>query len=32
MPIWEVVIIVLGIVEAAFLGGLFLSDRRGPAR
>ena len=28
MPIWGIVIIVLGLVEAAFLGGLFLSDRR----
>jgi hypothetical protein len=28
MPLWEIVIIVLGVVEAAFLGGLFLSERR----
>jgi hypothetical protein len=25
---WEIVIVVLGVVEAAFLGWLYLSDRR----
>jgi hypothetical protein len=27
VPVWDV-IFVLGVVEAAFLGGLFLSERR----
>jgi hypothetical protein len=28
MPIWEVVIIALGLVEAVFLAGLYLIERR----
>jgi hypothetical protein len=28
VPDWEIVIVVLGVVEAAFLGWLYLSDRR----
>jgi hypothetical protein len=32
MPIWEIVIVVLGTVEAVFLGGLFLSERRARLR
>jgi hypothetical protein len=28
VPIWEIVIVVLGVVEAVFLGGLYLSERR----
>jgi hypothetical protein len=32
MPVWEIVIVALAVVAAAFLGGLFLSERRWRAR